>query len=101
MMKRFVLAGLALALALPTPFLRAAEKIDLERTAPVPADQPVPIQDFFRPRALAQPILNRAGTHIAAIAAADEDKHFLLVYAIATTDVKTLGFNSAKDIYNV
>lgn len=101
MMKRFVLAGLALALALPTPFLRATEKIDLERTAPVPADQPVPIQDFFRPRALAQPILNRAGTHIAAIAAADEDKHFLLVYDIATTDVKTLGFNSAKDIYNV
>ncbi len=101
MMKRFVLAGLALALALPAPVLPAAGKIDLERTAPVPADQPVPIQDFFRPRSLAQPILNRAGTHIAAIAAADEDKHFLLVYDIATANVKSLGFSSAKDIYNV
>lgn len=101
MMNRLALAGLALALALPTPILPAAEKIDLKRTAPVAAEQPVPIQDFFRPRALAQPILNRAGTHIAAIAAADEDKHFLLVYDIATTDVKTLGFTSTKDIYNV
>lgn len=98
-MKRFLRPGIACLLVVST--LSAANAIDLTRVTPVPADQPVPIQDFFRPRALAQPILNRAGTHIAAVASADEDKHFLLVYDIATTDVKTVGFNSAKDIYNI
>lgn len=101
MMNRFIPAGLALALALPFATLSAAEELDLARTTPVPADQPVPIQDFFRPQSLAQPILNRAGTHIAAIAATDEDAHFLMVYDIATATVKSLGFSSAKDIYNV
>lgn len=28
--------------------LAANPKLDLERVTPVPADQPVPIQDFFR-----------------------------------------------------
>lgn len=101
MMKRLVRAGLALALALPALRLSAAEKLDLARTTPVPADQPIPIQDFFRAPSLAQPILNRAGTHIAAIATADEDKHFLIVYDIATTELKSLSFPSEKDIYNV
>lgn len=101
MTKRFIRARLALLLALPAAILPAADQIDLNRVAPVPAGQPIPIQDFFRPRALAQPILNRAGTHIAAIATADEDKHFLMVYDIATAGVKTLGFSAEQDIYNV
>jgi dienelactone hydrolase len=100
-MKKTLMTSLGLAFVLAASFLSAAEKIDLERTTPVPANQPIPIQDFFRPRALAQPIINRGGTHIAAIAAADEDKHFLMVYDIASTKVETLGFNAEKDIYNV
>ncbi|MDQ5977184.1 MAG: hypothetical protein QG602_156 [Verrucomicrobiota bacterium] len=98
-MKRFLRPCLALALTAPALF--AAEKIDLERVTPVAADQPIPTQDFFRPRALAQPILNRSGTHIAAIATADEDKHFLMAYDIATSKVNSIGFSSAKDIYRV
>lgn len=101
MFSRLLCTGLVLCLT-PLAALSASEvTIDLDRTTPVPADQPIPIQDFFRPRALAQPILNRAGTHIAAIATADEDKHFLIVYDIATATVNSLGFTSAKDIYNV
>src|SRR6188474_1474386 len=103
MPKSLLPSGLALALVLisSTPALRAAEKIDLDRVVPVPANQPIPIQDFFRSRALAQPILNRDGTRIAAIATAGEDKHLLMVYDIATAKVNSLGFNADRDIYNV
>src|SRR6478735_11036988 len=69
----------------------AAENLDLERKTPVPADQPIPTQDFFRPLSLSQPVLNRAGTHIAAIVSAGEDKHMLMVYDIATAKIETLG----------
>ncbi len=79
----------------------AVEKIDLDRITPVPADQPIPTQDFFRPHALAQPRINRAGTHIAAITTLDEDKHILLIYEISTSKVKSLGGSEEKDIYNV
>jgi dipeptidyl aminopeptidase/acylaminoacyl peptidase len=90
-----------LACALIAQSLLAADKIDLERTTPVPADQPIPTQDFFRPRALSQPKLNRAGTHIAALIAADEDKNMLLVYDIATTKTASLAFRGLRDIYNI
>lgn len=90
------LVGAALATS-----LSAASKLDLERLTPVPPDQPIPTQDFFRPRLLAQPILNRAGTHIAAIASEGEDKHFLMVYDIKTAKVESTGFTSGKDIDSV
>lgn len=93
--------SLAWALSLAIFTLPAFAKVDLTRVAPVPADQPIPIQDFFRPRALAQPTINHAGTHIAAVVAADEDKHLLLVYDIATAKADTLSFLGAKDISNV
>lgn len=100
-MKRLRRSYLALALISFTAGSFAAEKLDLERVRPVPADQPIPIQDFFRPRVLAEPILNRAGTHIAAIISANEDKHLLLVYDITTAKADSLGFPGTKDIYNV
>lgn len=90
------LLGAALATS-----LHAAPKLDLERLTPVPPDQSIPTQDFFRPRLLAQPILNRAGTHIAAIASEGEDKHFLMVYDIKTAKVESTGFTSEKDIDGV
>ncbi|MES1168293.1 MAG: hypothetical protein ABUL61_03890, partial [Oleiharenicola lentus] len=80
--------------------LSAATKIDLTRVTPVPARQSIPTQDFFRPRALSQPSLNRAGTHIAALMTAGEDKHLLLVYDIATTKADSLAFHGDRDIYN-
>ncbi|HEX2861607.1 MAG TPA: alpha/beta fold hydrolase [Lacunisphaera sp.] len=98
-MKRLLRPFLACALIAPT--LSAADKIDLDRTTPVPADQPIPTQDFFRPRALSQPSLNRAGSHIAALVSANEDKHMLLVYEIASGKPESLAFRGARDIYNV
>ena len=49
--------------------LSAGEKLDLDRVVPVPATEPIPVMDFFRPPLLQEPKLNRAGTHIAAIIA--------------------------------
>jgi dienelactone hydrolase len=94
---------LALAVALAAVFnpLHADPKIDLERITPVPADRPIPTQDFFRPLALRQPTINRAGTHIAALVTVGEDKHMLMVYGIANASVDTLGSRNDHDIYNV
>ncbi len=77
----------------------SAEKFDLSRVTPVPATEPIPVQDFFRPRLLQEPRLNQAGTHIAAIVTAGEDKHQLLVYSLKTQKFETVGGAGDKDIY--
>jgi len=100
-MSRIPCSGLALAFVALATVLPAAVKLDLERVTPVPADQTIPTQDFFRSRALAQPKLNRAGTHIAAITSLDEDKKQLLVYEIATGKVDSLGSTQEKDLYGL
>ena len=81
--------------------LCAAEKLDLNRITPVPADQPIPIQDFFRPRILEEPKLNPSGTHIAAIITAGEDRHQLLVYELKTQKIEYASGSGDKDIYEV
>ena len=91
-----------LSLALwPALFLGAAEKLDLTRNEPVPAGQPIPIMDFFRPLLLQQPTLNPSGTHIAAVVTAGDDRHQLLVYEIKTQAVETVGGSGDKDIHSV
>lgn len=101
-MKRILHPGLVLALALLARGVAvAADKIDLDRVTPVPADQPIPTQDFFRPRILSQPELNPSGTHLAAVITAGEDKRLLLIYDIAQDKIETLGGAGGKDIYNV
>lgn len=90
-----------LALTLLVPTLPAADKIDLDRVTPVPADQPIPIQDFFRPRILQEPKLNPSGTHIAALITVTEDRHQLLVYDLATQKSELVGGSGDKDIYQV
>lgn len=77
----------------------AAESIDLNRMQPVPADQPIPIQDFFRPPVLQQPKLNLTGTHIAALITAAEDKHTLMTYELASQKIERTGGAGDKDIY--
>jgi acetyl esterase/lipase len=79
---------------------RAAETIDLNRIEPVPADQPIPIQDFFRPLVLQQPKLNLTGTHIAALISAAEDKHTLMVYELSSQKIEWTGGSGDKDIYD-
>jgi dienelactone hydrolase len=95
-------ARLAAALSLATSsLLCAAEKLDLSRTTPVAPDQPIPIQDFFRPRILEEPRLNLSGTHIAAIITAGEDRHQLLVYELKTQKTEFAAGSGDKDIYAV
>jgi dipeptidyl aminopeptidase/acylaminoacyl peptidase len=77
----------------------AAPKVDLERMTPVPADQPIPIGDFFRPDLVSSPQLNPSGTHIAALLTVSEERHSLIIYdrATRTTDVAS-GYGD-RDIY--
>jgi acetyl esterase/lipase len=89
------LAGLCLPVFLP-----AAEKLDLTRTEPVPDNVQIPIQDFFRRAILTSPELNHAGTHVAALISADEDKYKLLTYEIASKKVDVLEGIGDKDIYS-
>lgn len=96
--KRLLLALACVAVCAAFPLL-AVDAIDLNRLDPVPAGQPVPAQDFFRPSLLQQPKLNRAGTHIAAIITAGADRHELLVYELKTQKLERLAGNGDRDIY--
>ncbi|MFA5263619.1 MAG: hypothetical protein WC378_07305, partial [Opitutaceae bacterium] len=87
------------SLAFSTAF--AAEKLDLERTVPVPANEQIPIMDFFRPAILQQPKLNPSGTHIAAIITAAEDRHQVLVCELKTQKIEAVGGIGENDIYQV
>ena len=88
-------------LAVTTAVVTAAPKFELDRLKPVPATEPIPTMDFFRPRLLSEPILNPSGTHIAAIITAGEDKHELQVYGLADHMLEIAGGSADKDIYNV
>lgn len=68
----------------------AAEKVDLNRVTPVPADQPIPVQDFFRPPQFQQPELNDSGTHLAALVPLAADKTGLIVIELQKLDAKPL-----------
>jgi len=80
---------------------RSAPTPDLARIVPVPADQPIPIQDFFRPLLLQNPQLNDAGTHLAALVSTNKDKTTLVVHNIATPGAKPMVCSAAgdRDIY--
>jgi dipeptidyl aminopeptidase/acylaminoacyl peptidase len=88
----------ALALALVVPCLARAEKLDLNRTEPVPANQPIPVMDFFRPELLRSPTVNLAGTHVAALVAGDEDHTSLMVYDLKTQKMEGRGARGDSDI---
>ena len=88
-----LLLGSTTALRLP-----AAEKLDLERETPVPANEQIPIADYFRPHLLQQPTLNPSGTHIAAIVTAGEDRHQLLVYELKTQKTEAVSIPGDRDI---
>ena len=74
--------------ALPAP---AADSIDLSRNTPVPADQPIPVVDFFRPPVVQDPKVNPSGTHIAALYTAGSDKVLLLIKDLATQKTEVTG----------
>ncbi len=78
--------------------LAGAESYDLSRMNPVPANEPVPVVDFFRPLVLQQPALNISGTHVAAIVTAGEDQHLLFVYDVKSKQIETVGGVGDMDI---
>ena len=78
--------------------LHAGEDYDLTRVTPVPANEQIPIADFFRPPILQQPALNPSGTHMAAIITAEKDRHLLLVYDLKTQKQEVVGVGGDTDI---
>src|SRR5688572_23790459 len=89
-----------LAVLVALPLLNAREKFDLERVTPVPANEPVPTMDFFRPTLLATPRSNRAGTHVAALFTRTQDRRDLLIYNLGDKTFRTLSGQGEKDIYS-
>ena len=98
---KLVSALLALGAVLPSARVSADEAADLSRTTPVPATQPIPVIDFFRPAMLDEPRLNPSGTHVAAIVAGGDDRHQLLVYNLKTLTKEVLGGQGDSDVYQV
>ena len=84
-------ASASLLLALAAGNLPAADKIDLERDTPVPATEQIPIQDFFRQPIFRSPVVNPAGTHVAAIVSSGLDSSVLVVYSLESGQLETLG----------
>lgn len=89
-MPRHTLPSALLLLALAGSACPAAENIDLSRVTPVPADQPIPVQDFFRSPAFFNPRLNDASTHVAALFPATADTWGLVVVDLTRLDGKPL-----------
>jgi acetyl esterase/lipase len=97
LMPRLCLVGaIVLASAFPV-----AAKIDLDRMIPPPEDEPIPIEDFFRPRVLYRPSINPAGTHVAAISSLQDDDMQLLVYDLKTKKSEIVGGSGDREIASV
>lgn len=79
---------------------QAAEKIDLKRIAPVPANEPIPIADFFRPRILSEPTISPSGTRVASIITSGEDKRELFVHDLKSKKDEFASFRGDRDIYS-
>lgn len=78
--------------------LAAAAKLDLKRITPVPADQPIPIQDFFRMPLMYSPQLNLSGSHLAAIVNTGGDHTSLMVLDRTTSKFDVLSAPGERDV---
>ena len=99
MWKKSLTATGPLLFACATSALPAAEKLDLERIKPVPANEPVPIADFFRQPLFWGPKLNPSGTHFAALVSPEKDRTALLVCDIAKGKINVIKGISNRDVY--
>ncbi len=95
------LSVVTVSFLLAAPGLRAAEKLDMKRLTPVPANEQIPVMDFFRPRSIQEPKLNPSGTHIAAVVTAGEDRHKLLVFELKSQKGEVVGGPGDKDVSEV
>ncbi len=81
-----------------TAVVRGSESLDLERLVPVPADQRIPISDFFRPQLMEAPKLNAEGTYLAASADVG-DRTALLICDLGTMKLHVVSGVGNKDLY--
>jgi acetyl esterase/lipase len=71
----------------------------LERMVPVPATEPIPVADFFKPPVFRDPQLNPAGTHYAAIVPTLDDNNDLVVFKLGSDKEERLGSKN-RDVYS-
>lgn len=90
--------ALSLGLALSGISLAAAPKTDLSRYTPVPADQQIPISDFFREGIIHSASINDAGTKLAAVVTDNQDRRLLMVHDLTNKKTEFMGGPNQKDI---
>jgi acetyl esterase/lipase len=104
-MTRFPVRALAAACFVSYVMLEAATSglakpaNPLDRFEPVPASEPIPVVDFFRPPLLYSPQINEAGTHFAAYFTDPSDRVGILVYDLPTGKFETLIGTGDSDLY--
>jgi hypothetical protein len=77
---------------LAAPGLAVATQFDaLKRLEPVPATEPIPIVDFFRPNLFSDVQLNHTGTHIGAIVPDEDDHTSLFTFELRKQSVSATG----------
>ncbi len=96
-MKLTPCAALALTCLAAAP-LKATEFSELKRTTPVAPTEQIPVIDFFRPSQFQNPMLNYAGTHIAAIVSDTTDHTSLYVFDRTNKTVDGIGSRGDNDI---
>ena len=79
----------------------AAEAPDWDRVTPVPAGEPIPISDFFRPALFSDPQLSPSGTRIAALITVREDRRQMMIYELASRKIGTLDARYDNDIFRI
>lgn len=70
----------------------------IERVVPVPADEQVPIVDFFRPSHFSNPSINPSGTHVAALVPVDSHREGMVIADLVKGKFKTLHGSKDMDI---
>ncbi len=78
----------------------AKGKDPLERITPVPADQPIPLVDFFRPALFLNPALNPDGTMFAAMVTTDRDRQSIVICDIASGKFRVTGGSADREVYS-
>jgi acetyl esterase/lipase len=98
--QRIPFVCISITLAVLAPCARAATKLDLDRVTPVPATEPIPVQDFFRPPLFSDPKLNSSGTHFAALVDT-EDHTAMLVYDLTKKRLTVINGSKSKDVDSI
>ena len=95
------LLALAAGFALFAVPARSWDQIpELERITPVPANQPIPLIDFFRQDLFSSPKLNHAGTRLAAIVSNTLNARDLVLVDLQTNQMDRIGGDVTQDVYD-